>query len=1853
LGAFDKGTLPKDVAAGQTIGYASILTSHVFQSSITDVRYAVFGTYRNSLDPEEDSILLREFAVNVVAMDGPSVILFSGDGRFLYVSCVYSRSIITFSRSSTTGLIGFDGNLSLVTPWSSSPVTDTDPEESRLAKELFGYPVRGVTSMVFDSSETHVYATNFLDGAVVVLKRNLMTGRLSVLQVISNGMEHRGLSVTGLIGAHGLSLSTTEERVYVTAYVDQAVSTFRRLNDGTLEFRDRMKNGERALWDFKDSAAALGLAQAWDEGEYPMRLGGNNEDWSFTARASKHFAIDGTHYLVVAAGDVNPIAQNGAAVVYRFSEATSTFQWLQTTVNDPGASSVVYFRIKTAGLPDKHFFAVGNSRNRGSTTGRVNIYRFNDQTGRFDYDRYLNLAPDEVNPTLFPSDLVHFDMEGEQYLAVSNLWDGTTEFVRSYIYRWNPGRVRDPGSGIHIDIGFEPWQLIQTSGAVSVDFWTDLESGVSLLVFTNANFNAQVVDIFKFNPDVQAFEPMQSIPAAYASSSRLFAIPEFGVFLAIARRQSRPIIDVVDLAAYDEASQIYKWDSETMSFEPFQELGSKFKSVADLDASPDDVLRFCYPNCVPSDDSVSSPVNYLRGATSISAFQSEGEHYLVISQSVCGLTDGQFDCLIASQPKSAILHFNKLNQSFGEAMTMTDKDSVELYGHPVRLEDQPYHQTAIRISAGRALSSEYFEINEHKFLVVCSNTKGALAYRWEFSRVEGLRGGVDLVANTEDSKVYSVSAIDASINQFSRTYLFDKLGQVLSTCWDTCLRFVNSFSEKSASMSPVQEQLVLGLRGARTVELIHSSGQLVVHGGLPRDELMCGHFPPVSADPNSVVGSPAQCQQLSFSLTTLFTDNPGLFARQPTIDGRGGLSFVVAPFQVGRAYIQSDLVDAEAMMGAPPTVTRFLSIEVLPVNDAPFFSAYDVIANDRGPGEVQELVFAINVSAGQNEDDDQTIQWVYTYDNQFLLAGPPVFDVIQLEGRLAGVVRVRTNSIAGVSTFRVRLQDDGPTDVTTGDVGTSEEQVFRLLVRTRNFRPTFQMLESIFLEANSGPQVIESFATDMSPGPAFESNQQLTFSLDSVRRATGNNEEVGLFTDFDLDMNGTLRFDVFPDFEGIFSVFVRLTDNGGSNFGGTDNSVQSFLFSITPEFAATERIVELMLDEAGEEPVPGCFDVFNASLDETQIAALNVSFRITSVTNVALFADAPRIDQTGTVCFTQAPYQHGTSQIQAIMEQGDLILEDNTLVVEIRSLNNQPSFDVPEFLNVVESTSDFLLPGFVENITTGPVNEGDQLLTFLVQTISTEQNLFSSEPSIDADGTLRFHVVNGGYGVANVLLRIVDNGSGESTGTPVSKGFVLRIFPTPVISSVSPRISSTRGGSSLTVRGRHFGSLLSRGYTAETYGDFAVYVGGAQCLNTTFFSDEMVTCVSPPGIGAAWVSFNISDGGLSRSGVREAGVAYPLALYGGVEAGAGSSGGFLGFGPTSALAGTVDQPSASLQTAEDLGLTAAVQALVWANERVYVGGNFLRAGNLQGGVQGVGHVVSWDGVRVHRLGLGLDGGVNTLVYWQGLVVAGGTFSTALQRAGNPRLGTGGLAAWNETAQQWSMVGGARVNGVVMACLAVGRRLYVGGLFDSVGAVSTNGLAVLEDGVWSSVGGGVLGGTVYSIFEQHGHLYIGGTFSRVGSVPIGRLARWDGRQWLSLGELEGEVRAISAVGEYIFVGGSFKTIDGKPMNNVAVLYSGQWSSLNGGLNGPVHALQDVASCMHIGGVFSGPAVPTQSGTGPGRYITRWCLDSLDSQDGPVFADFQGFPGLGPVRAIVPVVHDVDPSFAPVSGTCAAI
>jgi len=223
----------------------------------------------------------------------------------------------------------------------------------------------------------------------------------------------------------------------------------------------------------------------------------------------------------------------------------------------------------------------------------------------------------------------------------------------------------------------------------------------------------------------------------------------------------------------------------------------------------------------------------------------------------------------------------------------------------------------------------------------------------------------------------------------------------------------------------------------------------------------------------------------------------------------------------------------------------------------------------------------------------------------------------------------------------------------------------------------------------------------------------------------------------------------------------------------------------------------------------------------------------------------------------------------------------------------------------------------------------------------------------------------------------------------------------------------------------------------------------------------------------------------------------------------------------------------------------------------------------------------------------------------------------------------------------------------MACLAVGRRLYVGGLFDSVGAVSTNGLAVLEDGVWSSVGGGVLGGTVYSIFEQHGHLYIGGTFSRVGSVPIGRLARWDGRQWLSLGELEGEVRAISAVGEYVFVGGSFKTIDGKPMNNVAVLYSGQWSSLNGGLNGPVHALQDVASCMHIGGVFSGPAVPTQSGTGPGRYITRWCLDSLDSQDGPVFADFQGFPGLGPVRAIVPVVHDVDPSFAPVSGTCAAI
>jgi hypothetical protein len=257
--------------------------------------------------------------------------------------------------------------------------------------------------------------------------------------------------------------------------------------------------------------------------------------------------------------------------------------------------------------------------------------------------------------------------------------------------------------------------------------------------------------------------------------------------------------------------------------------------------------------------------------------------------------------------------------------------------------------------------------------------------------------------------------------------------------------------------------------------------------------------------------------------------------------------------------------------------------------------------------------------------------------------------------------------------------------------------------------------------------------------------------------------------------------------------------------------------------------------------------------------------------------------------------------------------------------------------------------------------------------------------------------------------------------------------------------------------------------------------------------------------------------------------------------------------------------------------------------------------------------------------------------------------------------SGGLASWDGAA--WALLGGAAVAGDVTALLADGDTLYVAGHFSRVGTLRAQGLAALDGatGAWRELGGGVSGGTIFCLATLHSDLYVGGSFSRAGGASTGGIAKWDGRRWAALGGADGDVRALVVVGEFIFAGGDFGAIGGVPAHNVARLHSGKWAAVGRGLNGAVLAMRAVQGCVYMGGAFTDTAAAGDDLRLPVRHVTRWCIegeDALAAGDGPRLADFDSFPALGPVRAILQFepaavpAHSPAPAPAAPAGNCSA-
>ena len=117
--------------------------------------------------------------------------------------------------------------------------------------------------------------------------------------------------------------------------------------------------------------------------------------------------------------------------------------------------------------------------------------------------------------------------------------------------------------------------------------------------------------------------------------------------------------------------------------------------------------------------------------------------------------------------------------------------------------------------------------------------------------------------------------------------------------------------------------------------------------------------------------------------------------------------------------------------------------------------------------------------------------------------------------------------------------------------------------------------------------------------------------------------------------------------------------------------------------------------------------------------------------------------------------------------------EIGELAITVFAVNDAPSFSLGEDQRVSENSGAQIVPGWASDIVAGPANESGQTLTFIVD--NNNSSLFAEQPSISDDGTLRFTPALDAAGMAEVSVRLVDDGGSENGGSDTSSTQTFRI----------------------------------------------------------------------------------------------------------------------------------------------------------------------------------------------------------------------------------------------------------------------------------------------------------------------------------------------------------------------------------------------------------------------------------------------------------------------------------------------
>jgi hypothetical protein len=383
--------------------------------------------------------------------------------------------------------------------------------------------------------------------------------------------------------------------------------------------------------------------------------------------------------------------------------------------------------------------------------------------------------------------------------------------------------------------------------------------------------------------------------------------------------------------------------------------------------------------------------------------------------------------------------------------------------------------------------------------------------------------------------------------------------------------------------------------------------------------------------------------------------------------------------------------------------------------------------------------WATNIVAGPANESGQAVNFLVTNGrgNLFTSGGQPR---VAPDGTLT---YTPAPGASGSTTVTVHLKDDGGT--ADGGDDTSLTRTFTITIQSVNDPPSFTAGADQTVAEDSGAQTVAAWATGISPGPADESAQTVSFVV--------TNDNASLFgTQPAVASDGTLTFAPAPGASGSAVVTVRARDNGGGN---DTSPPQTFTITVTgvndTPVASPDNVTV-----AEDDPVGVTFDVLANDTDGDPGDTLSLS----SYDGSSIASGTLTHNGAGSFTYVPNPSFAGTETFSYVVSDTSAATATGTVTITVTNVPNSPVAGDDAYVVQMDTPLSIVAPGVL-------ANDGDQDGDTLTVQTSPVSGPANGGVVLATDGSFTYTPVGGFTGTDSFTYR-VDDGTGRTADAVVT-----------------------------------------------------------------------------------------------------------------------------------------------------------------------------------------------------------------------------------------------------------------------------------------------------------------------------------------------------------------------------------------------------------------------------------------------------------------------------------------------------